>query len=532
MDRNHFPAGARTLTPALALAVVLGLTAAPAALATTFCVPTLAACPGGTGVAKADLEEAMGTNGSDGVADTVYVAAGSYTENADFEPEPGSSEPVVYEPKGSDPLTVIGAGAGSTALTSAGTGNTYVINLGYNNTRQITLRDLRIEIPSTFTDNQGAGIFMYNHDRLEDVAVISYNEGATAVVAAGAGNVVRGGVIGGGGLEGDIDDAINVSDGTTTVEDATFSGVSWGLVATGGVLTARRILQSETRTYGAIAIAGTIDVVNSVFQIDDGLGIYASATANNSRVVADHLSVENLDGAGYPAIEVLKNTGAGNATVEVSNSILRGFGSGYKEQAAAGPGIGIATLKVRYSNFQKTGSANGVIDIATGNLDLDPLFGSGYALPANSPSVDAGDPGPGGLTTDFLGAPRPADGDGDGVAVRDQGAFELQPPSTPESGGSGGGGGGPPADTTPPQTKIAKGPGKKLAQGKAKFVFRSSEAGSTFACKLDKRKARPCRSPKKYSGLKPGRHTFKVWATDGAGNKDPTPAKRSFRVPA
>ena len=89
-----------------------------------------------------------------------------------------------------------------------------------------------------------------------------------------------------------------------------------------------------------------------------------------------------------------------------------------------------------------------------------------------------------------------------------------------------------PADTTPPQTTVAKGPGKALAKGIAKFRFRSSEGGSTFACKLDKRKARSCKSPKTYRHLKPGKHKFKVWATDAAGNKDPTPAKRTFRVPA
>ncbi len=87
-------------------------------------------------------------------------------------------------------------------------------------------------------------------------------------------------------------------------------------------------------------------------------------------------------------------------------------------------------------------------------------------------------------------------------------------------------------DTTPPQTTIRKGPGNGLAKGKAKFRFRSSEPGSTFACKLDKGKAKKCKSPKTYKGLKPGKHKFKVWATDAAGNKDPTPAKRTFRVPA
>lgn len=107
----------------------------------------------------------------------------------------------------------------------------------------------------------------------------------------------------------------------------------------------------------------------------------------------------------------------------------------------------------------------------------------------------------------------------------------LASPLAPPGGGGNGGGGGS-NDTTPPQTKIVKGPGKKLAEGKAKFSFRSSKSGSHFTCKLDKRKAKACISPKRYAGLKPGSHTFKVWAIDAAGNKDPTPAKRRFKVPA
>jgi hypothetical protein len=114
-----------------------------------------------------------------------------------------------------------------------------------------------------------------------------------------------------------------------------------------------------------------------------------------------------------------------------------------------------------------------------------------------------------------------------GIAVD---SLAPSPPPNPGPPGGGGGGGGS-ADTTPPETKIVRGPGKKLAKGKAKFVFTSSEAGSTFACKLDGKTAAACRSPKSYSGLKPGRHSFRVWATDAAGNKDPSPAKRSFRVP-
>lgn len=85
-------------------------------------------------------------------------------------------------------------------------------------------------------------------------------------------------------------------------------------------------------------------------------------------------------------------------------------------------------------------------------------------------------------------------------------------------------------DTTPPQTKIVKGPKRKTHARKVKFKFTSSEAGSTFKCKLDRKKVKTCRSPKVYKKLKPGKHVFKVWAIDKAGNKDPTPAKRKFKV--
>ncbi len=86
-------------------------------------------------------------------------------------------------------------------------------------------------------------------------------------------------------------------------------------------------------------------------------------------------------------------------------------------------------------------------------------------------------------------------------------------------------------DTTPPAATISKGPGKELADGVAQFSFKSSEAGSRFECKLDSKKPAACRSPKKYTGLKAAKHTFKVWAIDAAGNKSAKPAKRGFKVP-
>ena len=90
--------------------------------------------------------------------------------------------------------------------------------------------------------------------------------------------------------------------------------------------------------------------------------------------------------------------------------------------------------------------------------------------------------------------------------------------------------GGSPTDTTPPETTITSGPGATTTDSNATFAFTSSEAGSTFSCKLDGSTAAPCASPTNYTGLGVGAHTFTVAATDLAGNTDPTPATRDWSV--
>jgi hypothetical protein len=88
----------------------------------------------------------------------------------------------------------------------------------------------------------------------------------------------------------------------------------------------------------------------------------------------------------------------------------------------------------------------------------------------------------------------------------------------------------PDPDSSPPETTIASGPGKRVGKGKAKFRFESSEAGSTFVCKRDRKPFRPCTSPLRY-GVRAGKHKLTVQAVDPVGNADPTPAKKKFTVP-
>jgi hypothetical protein len=87
-----------------------------------------------------------------------------------------------------------------------------------------------------------------------------------------------------------------------------------------------------------------------------------------------------------------------------------------------------------------------------------------------------------------------------------------------------------PPDTTAPDTTITSGPADPSLQASASFSFTSSEAGSTFQCRLDSGAWSSCTSPKAYSGLALGAHRFDVRATDAAGNTDATPATRSWTV--
>jgi len=62
------------------------------------------------------------------------------------------------------------------------------------------------------------------------------------------------------------------------------------------------------------------------------------------------------------------------------------------------------------------------------------------------------------------------------------------------------------------------------------FTFSSTQAESSFECKVDGASYASCNSPKAYPGLAESTHTFQVRAKDAAGKYDQTPAKRTFRV--
>jgi len=150
--------------------------------------------------------------------------------------------------------------------------------------------------------------------------------------------------------------------------------------------------------------------------------------------------------------------------------------------------------------------------------NADPIFvnaGAGnYHLAVGSPMIDTGNlaPPPFGAL-DFDGDPRSFPGTCGVVDRRDMGADEFVP------------------DCVPAETQINSGPaeGSLTNSRSASFAF-VSEPGASFQCSLEGGVFSGCTSPRDLTGLSDGQHTFSVRAADSAGNIDPTPATRTWRV--
>ena len=91
----------------------------------------------------------------------------------------------------------------------------------------------------------------------------------------------------------------------------------------------------------------------------------------------------------------------------------------------------------------------------------------------------------------------------------------------------------PKPDRRPPATHLRRHPAALLftsgPRRRVSFAFSASEPGAVFHCKLDGQPWRVCRSPRAYL-VPSGRHIFRVFAIDVAGNRDRSPATFGFRV--
>ncbi len=130
--------------------------------------------------------------------------------------------------------------------------------------------------------------------------------------------------------------------------------------------------------------------------------------------------VDNVAGGDRGSGGAIAVVQAEKNSTSVVNSVLWGNTAFYGSQLYRSTE---ASVVVSYSNIQ--GGCSG-----TGNIDADPQFASpwgNYRLRPGSPCIDAGT-NTVGLpigTTDFDGTPRFVDGNGDGTAITDMGAYEY-----------------------------------------------------------------------------------------------------------
>ena len=495
------------------------LVACGSASATTFCVPGYhAACPNSGGnVAQPDLQAAVETNGGDGVPDTVIVDAFTYVD------------PQTLEPDGTDPLKIIGAGTEKTVITSSSNLSVYVMTQGFGE-RPITLKDLSIVAPASFPDTGGAGLFLES-GKLENVNIESRNVGLQiAFNVAGETDYTGGKVFASEG--GSISTAVQTfgsEPGRLTLDGVDILGAQLGLYLTDAdqpVVFRNGSLLGSASGASLQSFGGDLKYLNSVVEAGSSVGF----TMNSAVSDVTHLDIVNttVAAAGHPTAKAITGavTNAANQDsirVNVNSSIFRGFDSTFNLSAPNNSSLGDAFISFEYSNFNLLGTrtGDGSTSIPPSNINQDPLFSASgdYSLSAGSPSIDAGDPLLAEPANDILGALRPFDGNGDGEAVRDQGAYEF-------------GSTGPAADTTPPKIskvkyKSAKGRKKGASvsltlseAAKVKLTFKPVGKPKRKTYRLSKQsKAGASVIKVRKSKLKAGKYKLTVSATDAAGNR-------------
>jgi hypothetical protein len=433
-------------TPLLAIATALLALALPAmASANDYCVkPAPASCDGAV---VDSLEIGLDYADDDKNADRVFLGPTVHTAGA---------WGFTYAREDA-PVEIIGSGTGRTILTGPAA-NSWIVQL--RGGPGSSIHDLTVRLPK-FAKNGAVGLLTTNTARrvevIEDDQQAYNREGAI---------VWRGGTLEDSTVKLDGTSpalnttAVRLGAGAGTVRGSTLSART-GVHVEGGsgeaTIARSRITASENGIRTKLA---TTNISASLIRLtgDYGVGVLASPEygfPTTHTVNADGITIvgpSNPDFAGIAA--TTSDANLENIAVNLRNSVIRGTGP----LSAVATGEGAANVTASYSDYDATrilrAGEHAKIDQANVTNVGDPAFvdpGAGdYRLRSGSALLDAGDPASAqGL--DLGGNPLVADGNGDGTARRDIGAFEL--PAAPGGGEPGGGqpgGAGPDADTTAP----------------------------------------------------------------------------------
>jgi hypothetical protein len=327
------------------------------------------------------------------------------------------------------------------------------------------------------------------------------------------------------------------SNGQDTVSDSTITGQT-GINQSAPALA---LTVSRTRISalnGIVTDGGTVNVDDTVIDLGSGSGAGLRAeNGNNSStpktINARHVTIVGGDENSKGVRARAAAPGAQQtSTVNLRDSLISVGGISIQTSASNnGGGLGQSTADVNtfYSNYDPatidstvgTNGAGGVhpdghqTNLAPGFVDA---AGGDYRLSPTSPLIDIGDPAPAGPAKDLAGNDRVIDGDANGTAVRDIGAYEYR-------------------DTIPPETFFTGGPGEgeTTSDDQPVFTFGSDDPQAAFICSVDGSFPVNCSGPggqHKTFQLADGPHTFSVYAVDKFANADPSPATRHFFVDA
>jgi hypothetical protein len=397
----------------LQLVVVAAVAAAwmaPAAQATDYCVAPNTSC-GGTNVGTFEAALDAADNAND--ADRIFLGAATYKAAA----ATGFS----YDAPGS-PVEVLGAGTGQTILTGqiGGSGSMLFLVGGAGS----SIHDLTMRLPQ----NAAAGFAGLTTNRLARRIEV--------VEALTQANVRTGVRLPGGSLEdstvmiGGVQNTTGVSTFFGSVRDSTIEARNAVVVDSAATLE-RLVLRG-----GAVGLhaQGSTTITDSLIEVTEPTG-----TAISTRTQPLQDATVNTDGVTLVGPGTAGSTGAHadtsqanpqNATVNLANAVLRGFGQALVTFAN---GAGEADINASYSDYDPSGNSDtGPGSITASNVTNlgDARFvnaASGdFRLRFDSPLIDVGEPGAPTTSTDLGGGARLVDGDAVPGARRDIGAYEYQ----------------------------------------------------------------------------------------------------------
>jgi hypothetical protein len=544
---------------AVAPAVLIagGLALAQPALATDYCVQPNTTC-GGTQLA--DLQTALNAAAVLPDSDRIFLGAGNYTA-------PVSTGFVYDKPNG--PLEIIGAGNTTSHIKGQTGGSSAVLRLmGGPGT---SLHDLDVQMPANVAAGTTA---LWTNGLAKHVRVVDDPIGN---VNTRWGVALEGGTFEDSNVQMDIDGhtgGVSFQSPGSTVRNAAVNARIGIASFFGGTVDRTQI---GAALYGVMATRNTITITSTLMYTygAQGKGISAQGTAGyQTAITADGVDIIGSD-PGDVAVEAWNGpASAANVSVTLKNSLIRNYA---KTLDSSSSGSGRVDIVASYSDYGAANHTSGASASITedhisnvGDVGFDP--DEGYAPLPGSPLIDAGDPAEAqGL--DLNDNPLVTDGDHDGLARRDIGAYELpgplpgegdvQPPAPEQPSAAADQAVLPPAGPSlDKQAPVVAGfttAHRSFAVGRARtavsarifrgtrFRYTLSEAARVVVkiqrVRTGKQVGKLIRSGNaggnsiRFSGrvgrkaLKPGRYRAVITATDAAGNRS-APKSAGFRVVA